>query len=397
MNYESLLSDKAKSLEPSGIRKFFDIVGEMKDAISLGVGEPDFVTPWHIRNTGIHSLERGHTHYTSNAGLLELRREIAAYLERRMNLSYHPEKDIIVTVGGSEAIDLCIRSLVNPGDEVLIPEPCFVCYKPCTILAGGIPVSIVTKAENKFKLTADQLKAAITPKTKLLILPYPNNPTGGIMTKSDLEAIAEVLRETNIVVLSDEIYAELTYGQEHVSIANITGMKERTIVVNGFSKTYAMTGWRLGFAAGPHEIMETMLKIHQYAIMSSPTTSQYAAVEALKNGDADIERMKEEYNCRRRVIVDGFNQMGLSCFEPEGAFYVFPSIQSTGLASDVFSERLLYTEKVAVVPGTAFGSSGEGFIRCSYAYSIKSIHQALERIERFVSSNACGEKEGKMS
>lgn len=397
MNYESLLSDKAKSLEPSGIRKFFDIVGEMKDAISLGVGEPDFVTPWHIRNTGIHSLERGHTHYTSNAGLLELRREIAAYLERRMNLSYHPEKDIIVTVGGSEAIDLCIRSLVNPGDEVLIPEPCFVCYKPCTILAGGIPVSIVTKAENKFKLTAEQLKAAITPKTKLLILPYPNNPTGGIMTKSDLEAIAEVLRETNIVVLSDEIYAELTYGQEHVSIANITGMKERTIVVNGFSKTYAMTGWRLGFAAGPHEIMETMLKIHQYAIMSSPTTSQYAAVEALKNGDADIERMKEEYNCRRRVIVDGFNQMGLSCFEPEGAFYVFPSVQSTGLASDVFSERLLYTEKVAVVPGTAFGSSGEGFIRCSYAYSIKSIHQALERIERFVSSNACGEKEGKMS
>lgn len=394
MNYESLLSDKAKTIEPSGIRKFFDIVGEMKGAISLGVGEPDFVTPWHIRSTGIHALERGHTHYTSNAGLIELRREIVNYLERRVGLEYRAEDEVIVTVGGSEAIDLCIRALVNPGDEVLIPEPCFVCYKPCTILAGGVPVPIVTKAEDKFKLTPEQLKQAITPRTKLLILPYPNNPTGGIMTREDLEKIAQVLRGTNIMVLSDEIYAELTYGRKHVSIANIDGMKERTVIVNGFSKSYAMTGWRLGFAAGPREVMTTMLKIHQYVIMSSPTTSQYAAIDALKNGDEDIERMKEEYDCRRRVIVDGFNQMGLTCFEPEGAFYVFPSIQSTGLTSDAFSEKLLYTEKVAVVPGTAFGKSGEGFIRCSYAYSIKSIQQALERIGRFIHSRAWEKEAG---
>ncbi|MBR5156285.1 MAG: aminotransferase class I/II-fold pyridoxal phosphate-dependent enzyme [Clostridia bacterium] len=363
----------------------------MKDAISLGVGEPDFVTPWHIRNNGIKALERGYTHYTSNAGLIELRREIVNYLERRLNLSYIPEDEVIVTVGGSEAIDLCVRSLINPGDEVLIPEPSFVCYKPCTLLAGGVPVPIVTTVENKFKLTAQQLKAAITPKTKLLVLPYPNNPTGGIMTRDDLEEIAKVLRGTNIMILSDEIYSELTYGREHISIANIDGMKERTIVVNGFSKSYAMTGWRLGFAVGPREIMKTMLKIHQYAIMSSPTTSQYAAIEALKNGDTDIENMRGEYNIRRRLIVDGFNQMGLNCFEPEGAFYVFPQITSTGLSSEEFSEKLLYSEKVAVVPGCAFGKSGEGFIRCSYAYSIKSINQALERIERFV-NNIASEK-----
>ncbi len=386
MNYNKLLSDKAKSIEPSGIRKFFDIVSEMEDAISLGVGEPDFVTPWHIRHTGIRALENGHTHYTSNAGLYELRKEIVKYLERRMGLTYDPTNDVIVTVGGSEAIDLCVRSLVNPGDEVLIPEPSFVCYKPCTVLAGGVPVPIVTKAENKFKLTKEQLKAAITPKTKLLVLPYPNNPTGAIMTREDLEEIAEVLRGTDIMILSDEIYSELTYGLKHTSIANIDGMKERTIIVNGFSKSYAMTGWRLGFAVGPAEIMKTMLKIHQYAIMSSPTTSQYAAVEALKNGDEDIEHMRDEYNGRRRMIVDGFNKIGLECFEPEGAFYVFPSIQSTGLSSEEFCEKLLYTEKVAVVPGNAFGSSGEGFVRCSYAYSIKNIQMALERVEKFVNA-----------
>lgn len=383
MNYEKLLSDKVKSIEPSGIRKFFDIVAEMSDAISLGVGEPDFVTPWHIRNRGIQSLEHGHTHYTSNAGLIELRKEVVKYLERRVNLSYTPD-NVIITVGGSEAIDLCIRSLVNPGDEVLIPDPSFVCYKPCTVLAGGVPVPIVTKAENRFKLTAEQLKAAITPKTKLLILPYPNNPTGAIMTEEDLEEIAQVLRGTDILVLSDEIYLELTYGRKHVSIANISGMKERTVIVNGFSKSYAMTGWRLGFAVGPAEIMSAMLKIHQYAIMSSPTTSQYAAVDALQNGDDDIERMRNEYDCRRRIIVDGFNSMGLSCFEPEGAFYVFPSIQSTGLTSEEFCVKLLEKEKVAVVPGTAFGVSGEGFVRCSYAYSIKNITKALERIKHFV-------------
>jgi len=384
MNFENLVSERAKSIKPSGIRKFFDIVSEMKDAISLGVGEPDFVTPWHIRSEGVYSLEKGKTYYTSNAGLIELRREIVNYMERRYGLSYRPEDQAIVTVGGSEAIDLCIRALVNPGDEVLVPEPSFVCYKPCTELAGGKAVSIVTKAENNFKLTADELKAAITPKTKLLVLPFPNNPTGGIMTSEDLEKIAKVLENTNIIVLSDEIYGELTYGRKHVSIANISSMKDRTVIVNGFSKTYAMTGWRLGFAVGPKEIIEIMTKIHQYAIMSSPTTSQYAAIEALKNGDEDIERMREEYNYRRRVIVDGFRKMGLSCFEPEGAFYVFPSIGSTGLSSEEFSEKLLYSQKVAVVPGNAFGESGEGFIRCSYAYSIENIKEALDRIDKFV-------------
>lgn len=388
MNYEQLLSEKVKQIPPSGIRKFFDIVSEMKDAISLGVGEPDFVTPWHIRDEAIYSLERGRTYYTSNAGLMELRTELSRYMERRVNLTYDPAKEILVTVGGSEAIDLCIRALVNPGDEVLVPEPSFVCYKPCAVLAGATAVPIVTKNEDKFKLTKQALLDAITPKTKLLVLPYPNNPTGGIMTNEDLEEIASVLREKNIFVLSDEIYGELTYGREHVSIASLPGMWERTIVVNGFSKSYAMTGWRLGWAAAPKEIMEQMMKIHQYAIMCAPTASQYAAVEAVKNGDNDIARMREEYNYRRRVIVDGFNKMGLSCFEPEGAFYVFPSVQSTGLTSNDFAEKLLMQEKIAVVPGTAFGDSGEGFIRCSYAYSIANINAALERIDRFVNGRS---------
>lgn len=384
MNYESLLSQKVQGIPPSGIRKFFDIVSEMKDAISLGVGEPDFVTPWHIRNEAIYSLEKGRTYYTSNSGLLELRREIALYMERRINVSYDPANEVIVTVGGSEAIDLCIRALVNPGDEVLVPEPSFVCYKPCAIMAGAKAVPLVTKNENKFKLTKEELLAAITPKTKLLVLPYPNNPTGGIMTKEDLEDIASVLRDKDIFVLSDEIYGELTYGREHISIASLPGMRERTVLVNGFSKSYAMTGWRLGWAAAPKEVMQQMVKIHQYAIMCAPTASQYAAIEAVKNGDEDIARMREQYNYRRKVIVDGFNKMGLSCFEPEGAFYVFPSIQSTGLTSDEFAEKLLRSQKIAVVPGTAFGDSGEGFIRCSYAYSIANINEALERIDRFV-------------
>ncbi len=386
INYDKVLSDAVKNIEPSGIRKFFDLANEIEGVISLGVGEPDFVTPWHIRNEGVYALEKGKTHYTANAGFMELRKEISGYIERRTGVRYRPEDEVLVTVGGSEAIDLAIRSLVNPGDEVLIPEPCFVCYKPCTILAGGVPVPIVTKVEDRFKLTAQQLKDAITPKTKLLVLPYPNNPTGGIMTKSDLEAIAEVLRGTDIMVLTDEIYAELTYGTTHASIISIDDMAERTIYVNGFSKAYAMTGWRLGFVAAPKPLMKQMLKIHQYAIMCSPTTSQYAAVEALKKGDEDIVKMREEYDYRRRVIVDGFRNMGLSCFEPEGAFYVFPDIRSTKMTSAEFCEKLLYQEKVAVVPGTAFGDSGEGFIRCSYAYSISNIQEALARIERFVKS-----------
>ncbi|MDP4118522.1 MAG: aminotransferase class I/II-fold pyridoxal phosphate-dependent enzyme [Bacillota bacterium] len=384
MDYQSLLSDKVKQTKPSGIRRFFDIVSEMKDAISLGVGEPDFVTPWAIREAGIYSLERGNTHYTSNWGLAELRHEIANYLDRRFNLKYNSNTDIMVTVGGSEAIDVCIRALVNDGDEVLIPEPSFVCYTPCTILAGGKPVPIVTEQENGFKLTPEALKAAITPKTKLLVLPYPNNPTGAIMTHEDLEKIAAIIRETNILVLSDEIYSELTYGVTHVSIASFPGMHERTIVVNGFSKAHAMTGWRLGYAAGNAEIISAMVKIHQFAIMSAPTTSQYAAIEALRSCDGEIEHMKNEYNYRRRVMVDGFRKMGLECFEPEGAFYVFPCIKNTGLSSAEFCEKLLYSKKVAVVPGDAFGASGEGFIRASYCYSIKNINTALERIETFV-------------
>jgi len=384
----NILSPVASDLKPSGIRKFFDIVSSMPDAISLGVGEPDFVTPWHIRDAGIYSLEKGQTYYTSNSGLTELREEICNYMQRRFSLSFEPEEEVLVTVGGSEAIDLCIRSLISKGDEVLIPEPSFVCYSPCTMLAGGVPVPIVTKEEDNFKLTAEALKKAVTPKTKLLILPFPNNPTGAIMTKSDLEEIAQVIRGTEIIVLSDEIYGELTYNGRHVSIASVDGMKERTIVISGFSKAFAMTGWRLGFACGNREIIGLMTKIHQYTIMCCPTTSQFAAIEALRNGDDDIEAMAAEYNYRRKIIHEGFLQMGLSCFEPKGAFYVFPNISSTGLSSTEFCERMLIEQKVAVVPGNAFGNSGEGFIRCSYAYSIPAINKALERINAFVSK--CG-------
>lgn len=385
IDYDKLLSPVVSNIPPSGIRKFFDIAAVMTDAISLGVGEPDFTTPWAIREAGIYSLERGRTHYTANAGLVELRQEICKYINRKYGVSYDYEDEVLVTVGGSEAIDIMIRSCVNPGEEVLIPEPSFVCYKPCTTMAGGIAVPIETKEEDDFRLLPEQLKAKITDKTKLLILPYPNNPTGGIMSKSDLEAIAEVIKDTNILVLSDEIYGELRYGDEtHTTFSSIEGMKERTIVVNGFSKAYAMTGWRLGYAVGPSQIIKPMTKIHQYCIMSSPTTSQYAAIEALKSCDDDVEEMRREYNYRRRYIVDGFRKMGLSCFEPLGAFYVFPCIRSTGMTSEEFCERLLQEEKVAVVPGNAFGDSGEGFIRCSYAYSIENIQEALKRISHFV-------------
>ena len=385
MDLDRLVNKTVDELPPSGIRKFFDIVAVMKDAISLGVGEPDFVTPWPIREAGIYSLEKGHTHYTANAGLMELREEICTYMHRKYSVSYDPQDEVLVTVGGSEAIDALIRAVVEPGDEVLIPEPSFVCYKPCTIMAGGVPVPIVTKEEDNFRLLPEQLKEKITDKTKLLILPFPNNPTGGIMSRADLEAIADVLKDTNILVLSDEIYGELNYGEEgHTCFSSIEGMKERCVVVNGFSKAFAMTGWRLGYAVGPKKLISLMTKIHQYGIMSSPTTSQYAAIEALKSCDADVENMVREYNSRRRLIVDGFRNMGLSCFEPLGAFYVFPCIKSTGMTSQEFCERLLEEEKVAVVPGDAFGESGEGFIRCSYAYSIENIKEALKRIERFV-------------
>lgn len=385
IDYEKIVSPVVSALPPSGIRKFFDIVAEMDDAISLGVGEPDFTTPWSIREAGIYSLEKGQTHYTANAGLMELREEICNYNKRKYGVSYDPKTEVVVTVGGSEAIDLMIRALINPGDEVLIPEPCFVCYKPCTVMAGGIPVPIETKEEDEFRLLPEQLKAKITDKTKLLILPFPNNPTGGVMSKADLEAIAEVLRDTNVMVLSDEIYGELRYGEEkHTPFSAIDGMKERTVVVNGFSKAFAMTGWRLGYAVGPAPIIKLMTKIHQYGIMSAPTTAQFAAIEALKNCDDEVEEMRCEYNYRRRFIVDGFRAMGLSCFEPLGAFYVFPCIKSTGMTSEEFCQRLLEEEKVAVVPGNAFGESGEGFIRCSYAYSIENIEEALKRIEKFV-------------
>ena len=384
MNINDVISTRAASIPPSGIRKFFDIVSEMKDAISLGVGEPDFVTPWHIRESGIYSLEKGSTHYSSNTGVLELRQEISKYLTRKFNIDYDPTNQIIVTVGGSEAIDIAMRSVINPGDEVLIPEPSFVCYKPCTVLAGGVPVPITTTAEDNFKLTPEALKAAITPKTKLLVLPYPNNPTGGVMEKEDLEKIAAILRDTNIVVLSDEIYAELTYGQKHISIASLPGMYERTVIVSGFSKAYAMTGWRLGYVTGPKELISVMLKIHQYAIMCAPTTSQYAAIDALRNGDDDIDYMREEYDNRRRLVIKSFREMGLDCFEATGAFYVFPSIKSTGMTSQDFCEKLLKEQKVAVVPGDAFGESGEGHIRASYCYSIKNLTTALERIDRFI-------------
>ena len=385
INYDELMVKRIMDVPPSGIRKFFDIANEMGDAISLGVGEPDFDTPWHIREEGIYSLEKGKTFYSANAGLLELREEICNYMKRRFDLSYCPKDQTLVTVGGSEAIDLALRILINPGDEVLIPEPCYVSYTPCTIFAGGTPVTIPTREENNFKLTPDELRQYITPRTKILILPYPNNPTGAIMEKEELEAIAEVLRETNIIVLSDEIYGELTYGKKHVSIASIEGMYERTILISGFSKSYAMTGWRLGYALGPVPLMKLMTKMHQFAIMCAPTTSQYAAIEAMRNGDDDVAMMCESYNKRRRLMVEHFRQMGLSCFEPEGAFYVFPSIKQTGMTSDEFCETLLKEEKVAVVPGTAFGTYAEGFIRCSYAYSVEELKEALVRIERFVS------------
>ncbi len=385
IDYDKIVSPVVSALPPSGIRKFFDIVAEMEDAISLGVGEPDFTTPWTIREAGIYSLEKGQTYYTANAGLMELREEICRYNEKKFGVAYNPKSEVLVTVGGSEAIDLMIRAIVNPGEEVLIPEPCFVCYRPLTVMAGGAPVSIETKEEDEFRLLPEQLREKITDKTKLLILPFPNNPTGGVMSKSDLEAIAEVLRGTDIMVLSDEIYGELRYDSEgHTPFSKIDGMRERTVVVNGFSKTFAMTGWRLGYALGPERIIKLMTKIHQFGIMSAPTTAQYAAIEALKNCDNDVEEMRREYNYRRRYIVDGFREMGLSCFEPLGAFYVFPCIKSTGMTSEEFCQTLLNEEKVAVVPGNAFGASGEGFIRCSYAYSIENIQEALKRIERFV-------------
>ncbi len=384
IDYKSILSQRAQELKPSGIRKFFDILDEMKGVISLTVGQPDFVTPWHIRKSAIQSLENGETYYTSNSGLLELRQEISKYLNRRFSLEYEPKSEIIVTIGGSEAIDIAVRAVVNPGDEVIIPVPSFVCYGPITEMAGGTPVFIPTYEKDKFKLTPDALRSAITPKSKLLILPFPNNPTGGIMTGDELKEIADIAIENNLLVLSDEIYAEMTYGRQHVSIASLPNMRERTIVVNGFSKAYAMTGWRMGYVAAPKEICAQMYKIHQYAIMCAPTTSQFAAIEALKNGDPDIEYMTEEYDRRRRLIVNGLREIGLSCFEPEGAFYVFPNISGFGLTSEQFCERLLYEEKVAIVPGTAFGDCGEGFARISYAYSVKHIGIALEKMAKFV-------------
>ena len=384
MDYDKLVSEHIRVLPPSGIRKFFDIVSEMKDAISLGVGEPDFVTPWTVREAGIYSLEKGHTHYSANAGIMELRQEISAYLSRKYGLEYDAKTETLVTVGGSEAIDLLFRAVIKKGDEVLVPEPSFVCYKPCAVMAGGTAVPIPTSEKDDFRLTADMLESKITERSKLLVLPYPNNPTGAIMKREDLEEIARVVEKHNLFVLSDEIYSELTYDGKHVSFASIDGMWERTVTVNGFSKAFAMTGWRLGYACGPAPVIKAMTKIHQYGIMCAPTTSQYAAVEAMRSCDDEVEYMRNEYNHRRRIMVNAFREMGLSCFEPLGAFYVFPNISSTGLSSEEFATQLLYEEKVAVVPGTAFGKSGEGFIRCSYAYSIKSIEKALERIASFV-------------
>ena len=385
IDYSKHLNEKASSIKPSGIRRFFDIANEMEDVISLSVGEPDFLTPWHIREEGITSLEKGRTRYTPNRGLMMLREEIARFMKRKYQLSYKPESEVLVTVGGSEAIDMALRCLTSPGDEVIIPEPCFVCYDPMTRMAGGVPVTISTKAENEFRLTVEELENAITEKTKILIFPFPNNPTGAVMRREHLEGIAEVVKKHDLIVLSDEIYSELTYGGEpHVSIASLPDMWERTVVINGFSKTYAMTGWRMGYAVGPAELIAPMTKLHQYAIMSAPTTSQYAAIEALKNGDEDIAEMRDQYDMRRRLIVDGLNRLGLTCFEPEGAFYVFPSIQSTGMTSDEFCERLIYDKHVAVVPGSAFGECGEGFIRISYAYSIKHLTEALSRMGEFL-------------
>ena len=385
MENGKLLSEKTVGLKPSGIRKFFDLVSEMKDAISLGVGEPDFDTPWHIRDEGIYSLEKGRTFYTSNSGLKELRQEICAYMKRTQNLDYVWDKEVLITVGGSEAIDLMFRAMINEGDEVLIPQPSYVSYEPCAVLANATPVIINLKNENDFRLTPAELEAAITPKSKILVLPFPNNPTGGIMEKEDLEAIADIILKNDLYILSDEIYGELTYtGKPHVSIASLPGMKERTVVVNGFSKAYAMTGWRLGFACGPQEIIAQMTKIHQYAIMCAPTTSQYAAVEALRNGDEDVRMMRESYNERRRFVLHMLSEMGIPCFEPLGAFYLFPCIKEFGLSSEEFANRLLEEEKVAIVPGTAFGESGEGFLRISYAYSIDNLRKALNRLAKFV-------------
>lgn len=378
------LADKIVEIKPSGIRKFFDIVSEMKDAISLGVGEPDFDTPWHIRDEGIYSLERGRTFYTSNAGLKELRQEIGNYIQRKHGVTYDPMSEILITVGGSEAIDIVFRAMINPGEEVLIPQPSFVSYEPCAILAGAKPVIIELKADNEFRLTAEELEAAITDKTKILVLPFPNNPTGAIMERQDLEAIAKVIVKHDIFVMSDEIYGELTYKEKHVSIVELPGMRERTILINGFSKAYAMTGWRLGYACGPKEILQQMTKIHQFAIMCAPTTSQYAAVEALKNGDDDVAEMRTAYNQRRRFLMNAFREMELECFEPYGAFYVFPCIKEFGMTSDEFATRLLEEEKVAVVPGTAFGDCGEGYLRISYAYSLENLKVAIGRLEHFI-------------
>ncbi len=394
IDYDKIVTEKARSIKPSGIRKFFDIAQQMDGVLNLGVGEPDFFTPWKIRQKAITVLEKIKTSYTANSGLLDLRRSISGYLDRTVGVKYQPKDEIIVTVGGSEAIDLAIRACIGEGDEVLIVEPCFVCYAPMVQLANGTAVTIETKLENNFKLTAEELKEKITPRTKMLILPYPNNPTGAIMTREDLEPIAEVLRDTNIIVVSDEIYSALTYGKDHCSIASLDGMKERTILINGFSKGYAMTGWRLGFLAGPQPILQHILKIHQYAIMSSPTVSQYAAVTALEECDADVQKMVDEYNIRRRYLVSAFNSIGLPCFEPEGAFYVFPSIKSTGLTSKEFCERLVYEKRVAVVPGDAFGECGEGFIRVSYAYSLRNLKQAVKLISEFL-EDLKKEREGK--
>lgn len=385
MDNKKVLSEKTVGLKPSGIRKFFDIVSEMKDAISLGVGEPDFDTPWHIRDEGIYSLEKGRTFYTSNSGLRELREEICTYMKRTQDIDYQWDKEVFITVGGSEGIDLMFRAMINEGDEVLIPQPSYVSYEPCAVLADAVPVIINLKNENQFRLIPEELEAAITPRSKILVLPFPNNPTGGIMEKKDLEAIRDIIIKNDLYVLSDEIYGELTYtGNPHVSIASLPGMKERTVVVNGFSKAYAMTGWRLGFACGPQEIISQMVKIHQYAIMCAPTTSQYAAVEALRNGDDDVRMMRESYNERRRFVLHMLSEMGIPCFEPMGAFYVFPCIKEFGLSSEEFATRLLEEEKVAIVPGTAFGDSGEGFLRISYAYSIDNLRKALTRLSRFV-------------
>ena len=384
MDYSKILNPEVVNITPSGIRKFFDIAANMSDVISLGVGEPDFATPWHIRQAGIEAIQGRKTRYTSNSGLIELRREIADYMKRRFDLDYSGDSEMLITVGGSEGIDAAIRAVVGKGDEVIIPQPSFVCYDPIVRLAGGVPVALETLAENEFRMTAEQLKALITDKTKMLVLPYPCNPTGAVMEREHLEEIAEVLRGTDIMILSDEIYGELTYGIKHVSVASIDGMRERTVIIGGFSKTYSMTGWRLGYACGPAEVISQMTKIHQFAIMSAPTVSQYAAIEAIKYGDADIAKMLEQYDTRRRIMVNGFNQIGLTCFEPKGAFYAFPCIRSSGLTSEEFCERLLYSHKVALVPGTAFGVGGEGFVRASYCYSVDHIKEAIRRVGLFL-------------